>query len=111
MPVDGGLVIIASNFGQTRHPAWFYNLRAEPAAETCVDGRRTKVIAVEAEGERRAAIWQQALEVYPGYQTDDRRATNRPIIVFVLEPACAPAAGSATRSHVARAACRLPRAA
>jgi deazaflavin-dependent oxidoreductase (nitroreductase family) len=87
MPVDGGLAIIASNFGQTRHPAWFYNLRADPAAETCVDGRRTKVIAVEAEGERRAAIWQQALQVYPGFRTYDRRATDRSIVVFVLEPA------------------------
>ena len=87
MPVDGGLAIIASNFGQTRHPAWYYNLRANPAAETYVDGRHTKVIAVEAEGDRRAAIWQQALQVYPGFQTYDRRATERPTVVFVLEPA------------------------
>ena len=40
MPVDGGLAIIASNFGQTRHPAWYYNLRANPAAEASVDGRQ-----------------------------------------------------------------------
>jgi deazaflavin-dependent oxidoreductase (nitroreductase family) len=87
MPVDGGLAIIASNFGQARHPAWYYNLRADRAAETYVDGRHTKVIAVEAEGDRRAAIWQQALQVYPGFQTYDRRATDRPVVVFVLEPA------------------------
>jgi deazaflavin-dependent oxidoreductase (nitroreductase family) len=87
MPVDDGLAIIASNFGQARHPAWYYNLRANPAAETYVDGRHTKVIAVEAEGDRRAAIWQQALQVYPGFQIYDRRATERPIVVFVLEPA------------------------
>jgi deazaflavin-dependent oxidoreductase (nitroreductase family) len=87
MPVDGGLAIIASNFGQTRHPAWCYNLRAHPAAETYVDDMRTKVTAVEAAGDRRAAIWHQALQVYPGFQTYDRRATEREIVVFVLEPA------------------------
>ena len=86
MPVDGGLAIIASNFGQSRHPAWYHNLRADPAAETYVNGRHTKVIAVEAEGDRRAAIWEQALQLYPGFQTYDRRATERPIVVFVLEP-------------------------
>jgi hypothetical protein len=32
-------------------------------------------------------LWQQALQVYPGFQTYDRRATERPIVVFVLEPA------------------------
>jgi deazaflavin-dependent oxidoreductase (nitroreductase family) len=87
MPVDGGLAIIASNFGQTRHPAWYYNLRANPAAETYVDGTHAKVVAVEARGDRRAAIWQQALEVYPGFRIYDRRATEREIVVFVLEPA------------------------
>lgn len=87
MPVDGGLAVIGSNFGQTRHPAWYYNLRADPAAETYVDGTRTKVIAVEAVGDRRAAIWQQALQLYPGYRTYDRRATEREIVVFVLERA------------------------
>jgi len=87
MAVDGGLAIIASNFGQTRHPAWYYNLRANPAAETYVDGTHANVVAVEATGDRRAAIWQQALEVYPGFRIYDRRATAREIVVFVLEPA------------------------
>jgi deazaflavin-dependent oxidoreductase (nitroreductase family) len=87
MPVDGGLAIIASNYGQAGHPSWYYNLRANPAAETYVDDRRTKVTAVEATGDRRAAIWDQALQVYPGFRTYERRATEREIVVFVLEPA------------------------
>jgi deazaflavin-dependent oxidoreductase (nitroreductase family) len=87
MPVDGGVAVIASNFGQTRHPAWYYNLRANPAVAMYVDGKHTKVVAVEAVGDRRAAIWNQALQVYPGFQTYERRATEREIVVFVLEPA------------------------
>jgi deazaflavin-dependent oxidoreductase (nitroreductase family) len=87
MPVDRGVAIIASNFGRTRHPAWYYNLRATPAAETYVDGTRTKVTAVEATGDPRAAIWHEALQVYPGFQSYDRRVAEREIVVFVLEPA------------------------
>jgi deazaflavin-dependent oxidoreductase (nitroreductase family) len=86
LPVDGGMAVIASNFGQTRHPAWYYNLRADPAAATYIDGTHAKVVAVEVVGDRRAAIWQQALQVYPGFKTYERRATEREIIVFVLEP-------------------------
>jgi deazaflavin-dependent oxidoreductase (nitroreductase family) len=86
LPVDDGLAIIASNLGQTRHPAWYYNLRADPAADTYVDGMHRKFTAVEAVGDRRAAIWHQALEVYPGFQTYDRRTSKRAIVVFVLEP-------------------------
>jgi deazaflavin-dependent oxidoreductase (nitroreductase family) len=87
IPVEGGVAIIASNFGQERHPAWYHNLRAHPDAETVVDGTHRNVRAVEANDERRAQIWQQGLRVYPGFDQYERRATHRRITVFVLEPA------------------------
>lgn len=86
IPVGDGLAIIASNFGQRRHPAWYYNLRAHPDAVLTVDGVRRRVRAVEADGERRAAIWQEGLRVYPGFGQYERRASHRQIAVFVLEP-------------------------
>ena len=86
MPTPDGMAVIASNYGQKHHPAWYYNLRANPAAEIAVDGARTRVRAVEVEGERRARIWAQALDMYPGYSTYERRAGDRRIAVFVLEP-------------------------
>lgn len=86
IPTDGTVAIIASNFGQHRHPAWYHNLRAQPDAEIVVDGTRQRVRAVEAEGERRAAIWQAGLRVYPGFMQYERRALHRRIPVFVLEP-------------------------
>lgn len=86
IPVDGTVAIIASNFGQHRHPAWYHNLRAHPDAEIGVDGQRRQVRAVEAEGERRARIWQEGLRVYPGFGQYERRASHRQIHVFVLEP-------------------------
>jgi deazaflavin-dependent oxidoreductase (nitroreductase family) len=86
IPIQGTVAIIASNFGQHRQPAWYYNLRAHPDAEVVVDGMRRRVRAVEAAGERRAQIWQEGLRIYPGFGQYERRAAHRGIGVFVLEP-------------------------
>jgi deazaflavin-dependent oxidoreductase (nitroreductase family) len=86
IPVGGEVGIIASNFGQQPQPAWYHNLRAHPEANAAIDGTRHRVRAVEAEGERRAAIWREGLRVYPGFSQYERRAAHRRIPVFVLEP-------------------------
>src|SRR6185437_5338707 len=38
IPVGNGVAVIASNWGQRRHPAWYYNLRSHPEAQVVVDG-------------------------------------------------------------------------
>lgn len=86
LPTEGGLAVIASNFGQHRHPAWYHNLRAQPEGTVTVDGTSRRFRAVEAEGDRRARIWQEGLRVYPGWSQYERRASHRRIAVFVLEP-------------------------
>ena len=83
---DGALAIIGSNYGQVRHPGWSHNLRANPDAEVVVDGSHRAVRAVEADGERRARIWEAGLRMYPGFGQYERRAAHRRISVFVLEP-------------------------
>lgn len=87
LPTDEGLVVIASNFGQHQHPAWYHNLRANPQGSVVVDGQSRRFRAVEAEGKRRSWIWAEALRVYPGWAQYERWATNRQIAVFVLDPA------------------------
>lgn len=87
IPAADGLAIIASNFGQDRHPGWYHNLRAHPEADVVVDGARRHVRAVPVDGERRARIWQEGLRTYPGFDQYQRRASHRQISVFVLEPA------------------------
>lgn len=87
LPTEQGLVVVASNYGRSQHPAWYHNLRAEPAAAIGVPGGTTRVRAVEAEGDKRARIWQQGLLIYPGFSAYERRATGRRIAVFVLQPA------------------------
>jgi deazaflavin-dependent oxidoreductase (nitroreductase family) len=90
IPTEGTVAVIASNFGQYRQPAWYHNLRADPAAEVVVDGVRSRVLAVEADAERRAQIWQRGLEVYPGFRQYERRAGHRDISVFVLQSRSTP---------------------
>jgi deazaflavin-dependent oxidoreductase (nitroreductase family) len=91
LPTADGLAVIASNFGQERHPAWYHNLRANPQGYVTVDGRRSAFRASEARGDVRDRIWREGLEVYPGWSQYERRAAHREIAVFVLETASAPA--------------------
>jgi deazaflavin-dependent oxidoreductase (nitroreductase family) len=86
MRTEDGLVVIGSNYGRPKHPAWRHNLRAHPAGEVDAEGRRWAFRAVEVEDERRDRIWQQALRTYPGFAAYAGRAAPRRISVFVLEP-------------------------
>ncbi|HYP48390.1 MAG TPA: nitroreductase family deazaflavin-dependent oxidoreductase [Thermoleophilaceae bacterium] len=86
LPTADGLAVIASNFGQHRHPAWYHNLRANPEGSVVVEGRSRRFRAEVVEGERRVSIWREGLRVYPGWSQYERRASHRRIAVFVLEP-------------------------
>jgi deazaflavin-dependent oxidoreductase (nitroreductase family) len=87
LPTPDGLAVIASNYGQARHPSWYYNLRANPQGYVTVNGVRSAFRASEAQGDVRARIWQEGLNVYPGWSQYERRASRRQIAVFVLETA------------------------
>lgn len=89
-PADDGLVVIASNYGQRHHPAWYHNLLAHPEAELLVRGRVTPVVAELAHGEQRARLWAQATTLYPSWDRYAERAAGREIGVFVLRSAAAP---------------------
>jgi deazaflavin-dependent oxidoreductase (nitroreductase family) len=84
VPSSEGPAVIASHWGRTGPPAWERNLRADPAVSLDLLGTTVSVRAVEAQGERRARIWREALELYPGYAAYERRASGRPIGVYVL---------------------------
>ena len=86
-PTPAGLVVIASNYGQRRHPAWYHNLKAHPQGQVALDGRTWDFTAREAEGDERDRIWRQGLTIYPGWSQYEKRATNRRIAIFILEPA------------------------
>ena len=78
------VVLIASRGGHPRHPAWYHNLRAHPAATAQVHGRTRPYLAREAEGTERADLWRRAVELYPGYAAYQARVERR-VPVVVLE--------------------------
>jgi deazaflavin-dependent oxidoreductase (nitroreductase family) len=84
LPTPDGLVVIASNYGQRRHPGWYYNLLANPTGEVMLHGSTRAFHARVAEGETRARIWQEGLRIYPGWSQYERRASHREIAIFVL---------------------------
>ena len=84
---DGGnFVIVASNGGTAKAPAWWLNLKARPEAVVEVGGRKLRVGAAEAEGEEKRRLWARLVGMYPAYE-DYQRKTDREIPVVVLSPA------------------------
>jgi F420H(2)-dependent quinone reductase len=53
------LVVVASNAGAVRPPAWYLNLRANPHALIRVGARNIDVRAQEAAGQKRAELWRR----------------------------------------------------
>lgn len=80
------LVLIASNGGNLRHPAWYLNLRANPEVEVFLDGKTARYIAKDAQDEEHERLWNEAVGLYSGYEKYRRRAGGRKIPVVLLEP-------------------------
>jgi deazaflavin-dependent oxidoreductase (nitroreductase family) len=78
-------VVIGSNAGVDREPAWVGNLRSNPSARLRVGRHGHEVRAREAEGAERDRLWALAAAGYPGYESY-RARTSRRIAVMVLEP-------------------------
>lgn len=77
-------VIIASNGGSARHPAWWLNLRSQPDASIQVAWQTYLVTASETVGEDRERLWRQMADMYKGYDGYARK-TTRQIPVVVLQ--------------------------
>jgi len=78
-------VVINTNAGNAKTPAWSLNLRANPEAEVEVGRKRVKVRARLAEGEERVDLWRRHMEQYSGWEYYETKL-DREIGVFVLEP-------------------------
>jgi deazaflavin-dependent oxidoreductase (nitroreductase family) len=62
------LILIASNWGGTRHPSWYHNLKAHPEAVLQRGGRSGRYVAEElADEAERERMFTLAHHVYPGY--------------------------------------------
>jgi deazaflavin-dependent oxidoreductase (nitroreductase family) len=83
---DGSLLVVGSNFGQPRHPAWTANLLANPDVTVTYRGRTFPARAHLLEDAERAEVWPRLTQVWPVY---DRyvEMSGRELRVFRLVPA------------------------
>ena len=87
IPHDAGWVVIASNFGQQRHPSWYYNLKTIPQVTVTFQGRARDMVARELEGEERERWYQRGMQIFPGWASyRERTAAYRRIPVIELTP-------------------------
>jgi deazaflavin-dependent oxidoreductase (nitroreductase family) len=84
IPHPDGLGLIASNFGGEKHPAWYYNLKANPEATVTIGRDTWHATARQATPGERDEIWAKGLEFYPGWRKYETRAGGRHIEAFVL---------------------------
>ena len=87
IPDGDRYVIVASNYGRPRNPAWYHNLPANPRVTIEVAGQTFEVHAHVAEGAERDRLWRHALRIYPGWTVYEQQAKPyRDIPVIVLVP-------------------------
>lgn len=84
----GELVVVASNYGGDRPPAWLLNLRAQPRVEVLVGPRRTPADAREVtpDDPEYAELWRLVNANNRDRFIEHQRATTRPISLVAIRP-------------------------
>ena len=76
-------LVVASMGGAPRHPAWYLNLQANPAATIQVRADELPVVARAASADEKPRLWKIMTEVWPNYDVYQSR-TDRDIPVVLL---------------------------
>jgi deazaflavin-dependent oxidoreductase (nitroreductase family) len=101
------MVLIDTNAGNEKVPAWSHNLKAKPQAEVQIGRRKLAVEARVAEGVEREELWRACNEQYGGF---DEYITwmERTPSVWVLEPQGTGGGAATAKSADAAPAERAP---
>jgi deazaflavin-dependent oxidoreductase (nitroreductase family) len=84
IPVGEDYILIGSNFGEDRSPAWYYNLKANPEATITTASRQSQYLAREVTGQEYDVYWAKAVGTFPGYEAYRRWASRRHIPILLL---------------------------
>lgn len=76
-------LVVASNAGSAKHPAWYLNLCAEPEVTVQVGAEVFQARASTVPTDRKAGYWRQIVAAMPSY-ADFQRKTSRDIPVVQL---------------------------
>ena len=87
---DGAdVVVVASQGGMARNPAWYLNLVAEPEVSVQIGSTTTDMIARTADDAERATLWPRLVEMYHDFDTY-AAWTDRTIPVVICSPVAQP---------------------
>jgi deazaflavin-dependent oxidoreductase (nitroreductase family) len=84
---EGRVFVVGSKAGAPRHPAWFHNLRADPAVTVELGDGSYEARAVATTGEERDRLYRRVSDGTSAYEQN----TDRTFPVIVLEGVPAPA--------------------
>jgi deazaflavin-dependent oxidoreductase (nitroreductase family) len=98
-PHGGEFLVVGSNWGERRHPAWSANLLANPEATVQVRGQEVPVLARHVTGAERDKLWAELVLTWPGYDAYAERAGGRELRLFVLTPRTATASAGRGRQR------------
>ncbi|MFW2388671.1 MAG: nitroreductase family deazaflavin-dependent oxidoreductase [Polyangiales bacterium] len=85
VPIDDKKILVASQGGLEMHPAWYYNLKANPEIEILAEGVKRRYLARQVDEEEKGALWPVIVASYADYDEYQAR-TDRDIPVFVCDP-------------------------
>lgn len=77
------VLVVASNFGGTHHPAWSYNLDAQPKAKIQLGSETKNVLAIRLTDSEKAILWPKIAATIPQMKSYVKR-TERNIKVYRL---------------------------
>ena len=86
VPDGGRFVVVGSNAGDARDPAWWKNLRVNPDAWVQVGRERKPVRGRAASPAEWEALWPRVVATYGSFERY-RAHAGRPIPLVLLEPA------------------------
>jgi deazaflavin-dependent oxidoreductase (nitroreductase family) len=84
IPHPDGVAVVAANYGGARHPAWYHNIKANPAVTVMIDGDMWHAMARLATPGERDEVWANGVKIYPGLTKEEAWAGDRHIEAFVL---------------------------
>ncbi|MFI9503926.1 nitroreductase family deazaflavin-dependent oxidoreductase [Nocardia sp. NPDC052566] len=88
LPDGDRIVLIASNGGADKHPAWYHNLRANPEFTIEIGTEAYQAKAEEITGAERDELYARMVAIMPGFAEYEAKTSRRiPVLAAYREPA------------------------
>ena len=81
------LLVVGSANGEPKHPAWYLNLRDNPAVTVQLGAKTRRMTAATATGDERARLWARIVADAPGFAGYQRKTTREIPVVILTDAA------------------------